>query len=151
MATIAASNMLRDILLVEDNPGDVALTRTALGEARLANPLVVASDGEAAVRLLKSRAAEGSDLPCMIVLDLNLPRLDGREVLSVIKDDPHLRHIPVVVLTSSTAERDIAESYELGVNAYVTKPVGIDDFLGAVREIGTFWLGLVTLPHDQRA
>lgn len=149
MTTTAAINTLRDILLVEDNPGDVALTRAAFEEAKLLNRLVVAGDGEQAVNVLRERAAGAArDLPALILLDLNLPRIDGREVLSIIKEDAALRLIPVIVLTSSSAERDIAESYELGVNAYVTKPLAIDDFLAAVRSIGNFWLTIATLPTD---
>lgn len=147
--TTATLNTLRDILLVEDNPGDVALTRVAFEEAKLLNPLVVAGDGEAAVALLKTRADHGDgELPAMMLLDLNLPRLDGREVLAIVKEDARLKRIPVIVLTSSTAERDIAESYQLGVNAYVTKPLAIDEFLAAVRSIGNFWLTIATLPPE---
>lgn len=137
----------RDILLVEDNPGDVALTRAAIEEAKVANPLVVAKDGEEALAILRGEGQwAGRELPAFILLDLNLPRIDGREVLSVIKRDPKLMHIPVVVLTSSTAERDIIESYDLGVNAYVTKPVEMDEFFRAVRSMGSFWFTVVTLP-----
>lgn len=148
MATTAANSMLRDILLVEDNPGDVALTRAAFEEAKLLNNLIIAADGEQAIDILKARAAAGQELPALVLLDLNLPKVDGREVLSVIKDDPALKPVPVIVLTSSSAERDIAESYELGVNAYVTKPLDIADFLAAVRSIGTFWLTIATLPPE---
>jgi CheY-like chemotaxis protein len=142
--------MLRDILLVEDNPGDVALTRAAFEDAKLLNPLVIASDGEQAVELLRTLAAdESAELPAMILLDLNLPKINGREVLAIVKDDPRLRKIPVIVLTSSAAERDIAESYQLGVNAFVTKPLAIDEFLAAVRSIGNFWLTIATLPPEE--
>lgn len=137
-----------EILLVEDNPGDVALTRAAFEEAKLLNNLIIAADGEQAIDILKARAAAGQELPALVLLDLNLPKVDGREVLSVIKDDPALKPVPVIVLTSSSAERDIAESYELGVNAYVTKPLDIADFLAAVRSIGTFWLTIATLPPE---
>ena len=149
MTTTTTSNALRDILLVEDNPGDVALTKVAFEDAKLLNPLVVAGDGEAAVEMLKRRADQGDgELPAMILLDLNLPKLDGREVLAIVKEDARLKRIPVIVLTSSTAERDIAESYQLGVNAYVTKPLAIDEFLAAVRSIGNFWLTIATLPAE---
>ena len=133
---------LRSILLAEDNPKDVELTLTALGEHNLANEVVVARDGEEALDYLLRRGrfamrAEGN--PAVVLLDLKMPRVDGLEVLRRIKSDEVLRNIPVVMLTSSREERDLIESYRLGVNAYVVKPVAFDQFVEAVREIGVFW------------
>ena len=136
-----------EILLVEDNPGDVRLTREALREGRIANRLSVAGDGDEAMELLRTRLERHVALPALILLDLNLPRRDGRSVLAEIKSDPVLRVIPVVILTSSAAERDILDSYDRQANAYVTKPVDIDEFLGAVRAFENFWLAVVQLPE----
>ena len=136
-----------EILLVEDNPGDVRLTREALREGRIANRLSVAGDGDEAMELLRTRLERHVALPALILLDLNLPRRDGRSVLAEIKSDPVLRVIPVVILTSSAAERDILESYDRQANAYVTKPVDIDEFLGAIRAFENFWLAVVQLPE----
>lgn len=113
------------------------------------NRLVVATDGEQALAMLRREGLyRDQPLPGLILLDLNLPKVDGREVLSHVKRDPALMQIPVVVLTSSRSERDIAETYELGVNAYVSKPVDMDDFFRAARSIGTFWFSVVTLPTE---
>ena len=136
-----------ELLLVEDNPGDVELTREALAEARVRNRLAVVSDGVEALRFLRREGPHaGSPRPDLILLDLNLPRMDGREVLAAIKRDPALRRIPVVVLTTSEAERDILEAYQLHANAYIVKPVDLDQFLGVVRSIESFWLAVVKLP-----
>jgi two-component system, chemotaxis family, response regulator Rcp1 len=135
-----------EILLVEDNPGDVRLTQEALREGRIGNRLTVAADGEEAIALLRDRLASGAACPELILLDLNLPRRDGRAVLAEIKNDPRLRRIPVIVLTSSAAEQDIVESYDRHANAYVTKPIDIDDFLAAIRALEGFWLTVVRLP-----
>jgi two-component system, chemotaxis family, response regulator Rcp1 len=135
-----------EILLVEDNPGDVRLTQEALREGRIGNRLTVAADGEEAIALLRERLASGAACPELILLDLNLPRRDGRAVLADIKNDPQLRRIPVIVLTSSAAEQDIVESYDRHANAYVTKPIDIDDFLAAIRALEGFWLTVVRLP-----
>lgn len=138
-----------EILLVEDNPGDVRLTREALQEARVLNRLHVVSDGVEAVDFLKHRGRHtDAPRPELILLDLNLPRKDGREVLAEIKDDPELKRIPVVVLTTSRAEEDIVRSYNLHANAYVAKPVGMPEFLEAVRSLENFWLAVVTLPDN---
>lgn len=138
-----------EILLVEDNPGDVRLTREALQEARVLNRLHVVSDGVEAVDFLKHRGRHtDAPRPELILLDLNLPRKDGREVLAEIKDDPELKRIPVVVLTTSRAEEDIVRSYNLHANAYVAKPVGMPEFLEAVRSLENFWLAVVTLPNN---
>jgi CheY-like chemotaxis protein len=135
-----------EILLVEDNPGDVRLTQEALREARIENTLTVVGDGESALELLRGRLARDEARPGLILLDLNLPRMDGREVLAELKADARLKVIPVVVLTSSAAERDVVESYERNVNAYVTKPIDIDEFLAAIRALERFWLAVVRLP-----
>lgn len=137
------------ILLVEDNPGDVVLTREALGAARVVNDVHVTADGEEAMAFLRHEGPyRDVPRPDLILLDLNLPRKDGREVLAEIKADPTLRRIPVVVLTTSSAERDILTSYDLHANSYVTKPLDIDEFLSAVRDIEGFWLELVALPSN---
>jgi CheY-like chemotaxis protein len=135
-----------EIFLIEDNPGDVRLTQEAFKEGRIHNTLTVVGDGEAAMETLRDRVAQGTPRPGLILLDLNLPRKDGRQVLAEIKADPALRLIPVVVLTSSAAERDVIESYERNVNAYVTKPIDIDEFLAAIRALEGFWLSVVRLP-----
>ena len=133
---------LNSILLAEDNPKDVELTLTALAENHLANEVVVARDGEEALDYLLRRGrfalrAEGN--PAVVLLDLKMPRVDGLEVLRRIKSDDTLKTVPVVMLTSSREERDLVESYRLGANAYVVKPVGFEQFVDAVREIGVFW------------
>jgi chemotaxis family two-component system response regulator Rcp1 len=136
-----------EILLVEDNPGDVRLTREALKEAKVRNNLAVANDGvEALAYLRRETPHEGAARPDLVLLDLNLPRKDGREVLAEIKADPDLRRLPVVVLTTSTAEQDILESYNLYANCYITKPVDLDQFLAIVTSIEDFWLTIVKLP-----
>lgn len=135
------------ILLVEDSPSDVALTTAALREGRIANDLHVLGDGEAAMAFLRGEGVyERAVRPDLLILDLNLPKKDGREVLAELKSDPELSTIPVIVLTTSSADTDVNRSYELRANAYVTKPVGFDAFLGAIRSIEDFWLELVRLP-----
>jgi CheY-like chemotaxis protein len=133
-----------EILLVEDNPADVRLTIEALKEARVRNRLHVARDGVEALRMLKEPSA-ATPRPDLILLDLNLPRKDGREVLTAIKQDDALRHIPVVVLSTSQAEQDVLHSYRLGANAFITKPVEIDQFFEVVRSLEQFWLAVATL------
>jgi CheY-like chemotaxis protein len=135
-----------EILLVEDNPGDVRLTQEAFREGKIENNLTVMGDGEAAMEMLLGRVARKEPKPGLILLDLNLPRKDGRQVLAELKGNPQLRLIPVIVLTSSAAERDVIESYERNVNAYVTKPIDIDEFLAAIRALEGFWLTVVRLP-----
>lgn len=138
-----------EILLVEDNPGDVRLTIEALKEGKILNNLFVAKDGIEALDYLRRNSDFGdASTPDLIFLDLNLPRKDGREVLSEIKQDPDLRRIPVVVLTTSDAEQDILRSYDLHANCYVTKPVDLDRFLSVVESITDFWLHVVRLPSD---
>ncbi|HEX9097281.1 MAG TPA: response regulator [Candidatus Dormibacteraeota bacterium] len=137
------------ILLVEDNPGDVRLTREALKEAKFRNTVQVVGDGVEALAYLHQQGQySGAIRPHLIMLDLNLPRMDGREVLAAIKKDADLRRIPVVVLSSSEAETDIARAYELHANAYVTKPVDIDHFLQVVKAIEEFWVEIVKLPSQ---
>lgn len=138
-----------DILLVEDNPADIRLTREALHEAKVMNQLHVVTDGEKAMDFLRQTGSPGGPpRPDLILLDLNLPRKDGREVLAEIKEDPQLKRIPVIVMTTSAAEEDIVRSYNLHANAYVTKPVGLPEFFAAVRSLEDFWLAVVTLPHN---
>ena len=136
-----------DILLVEDDPGDVLIAREAFEHNKLQNRLHVAHDGEEGLDYLYRRGAhEDSPRPDLILLDLNLPKYDGRQLLEKIKSDPDLCRIPVVVLTTSSAEEDILRSYNLHANAYVTKPVDIDQFMKAVRQIDEFFVQVVRLP-----
>ena len=133
-----------DILLVEDNPGDVRLTQEALKEAKVRNNLHVVEDGVEAMAFLKREGEYASaPLPDLILLDLNLPRKDGREVLEEIKQDDQLKRVPVVVLTTSQAEEDILRSYNLHANCYVNKPVDLDEFIKIVKSIEDFWLTIV--------
>jgi CheY-like chemotaxis protein len=136
-----------EILLVEDNPGDHRLTKEALHEGKVYNTLHWVRDGVEALDFLKQRGRFGAaPRPDIILLDLNLPKMDGRAVLSEIKQDPGLRAIPVVVLTTSQAEEDVVKSYELHANCYVTKPVDLEKFIVVVQSIDRFWLSVVTLP-----
>ena len=138
-----------EILLVEDNPADVRLTREALKEAKVRNQLHVVGDGVAAMEFLKGEGEyTGAPRPDLILLDLNLPKKDGREVLEEIKADSSLKRIPVVVLTTSQAEEDIVKTYNLHANCYVTKPVDLDQFITIVRSIEDFWLTIVKLPNE---
>ncbi len=135
-----------EILLVEDNPGDVRLTREALKDARVRNNLHVAMDGVEALAFLRKQGKHVTAArPDLILLDLNLPKKNGREVLEEIKQDSALQHIPVVILTTSQAEQDVLESYRLRANAYVTKPVDLEQFLRVVGSIEEFWLEIVKL------
>ncbi|HWL38447.1 MAG TPA: response regulator [Frankiaceae bacterium] len=135
------------ILLVEDSPGDVNLTREALRGAKIANELNVVGDGEAALAYLRQEGEHAdSPRPHLVLLDLNLPRMDGRDVLAAMKADPLLKSIPVVVLTTSSAEVDVLKAYELHANSYVTKPVSFDEFITALRALEGFWLEIVRLP-----
>jgi chemotaxis family two-component system response regulator Rcp1 len=133
-----------EILLVEDNPGDVRLTVEGLKEGKVHNRLQVARDGVEAMAYLRD---PHNSRPDLILLDLNLPRKDGREVLLEIKSDSRLKTIPIVVLTTSRAEQDVLRSYELQANCYITKPVDLEQFMTVVRSIEDFWLTIVTLPH----
>jgi CheY-like chemotaxis protein len=135
-------SMLGRILIVEDDPNDVELTLTALEEYKLANEVVVTRDGEEALDYLYYRGkfkTRSNGNPAVLLLDLKLPKRDGREVLQQIKSDEKLKMIPVVVLTSSHEEKDVVASYKLGVNAYVVKPVDFHEFVNAVKELGVFW------------
>jgi len=144
MHTIPAAPV--EILLVEDNPGDVRLTQEALRDAKVRNHIQVAGDGVEALALLRREGPHAQALrPDLILLDLNLPKKSGREVLEEIKRDESLKHIPVVILTTSQAEQDILESYRLRANAYVTKPVDLEQFLRVVQSIEQFWLEIVKL------
>ncbi len=133
---------LRSILLVEDNANDVELILGALAEYNLANEVIVARDGEEALDYLYHRGQykeRPNGSPCVILLDLKMPKVDGLEVLRTVRADKNLSHVPVVVLTSSREERDLLESYRLGTNAYVVKPVDFSEFVWAVKELGMFW------------
>jgi CheY-like chemotaxis protein len=136
-----------EVLLVEDDPGDVLMTQEAFEEHKVRNHLAVVNDGAEAIAYLR-REGRYADAPRpdLVLLDLNLPRRDGREVLAEIKTDPHLRQIPVVVLTTSQADEDIVRSYQLHANAYVTKPVDFDRFIEVVRQIDEFFVCVVKLP-----
>jgi len=135
------------ILLVEDSPGDVRLTQEVLRDARIANDLHVVGDGEQAMAFLRQEGDYASHpRPDLVLLDLNLPRKDGREVLADLEADPELKAIPVIVLTTSEAEQDILRSYRLAANAYITKPIDLNEFIAVVRSIETFWLTIVRLP-----
>ncbi len=136
-----------EILLIEDNPGDVTLIKEALKEGRALNNLTVLGDGEAALSFLRKEGEYKKSLrPDLVLLDLNMPRKDGREVLAQIKTDPELKHIPVVILTSSEAQQDIINAYNLQANCYITKPVDLKKFFSVVKFIEDFWLNTVKLP-----
>ena len=141
----------KDILLVEDNPDDIELTRIAFDEAKVANRLVVVRDGAEALDYLFARGThagrDAADLPSIVLLDLNLPRVDGREVLQAIREDARTRSLPVVVLTTSTEPFDLESAYALGVNSYIQKPVDFERFVWAVKQVGLYWLVLNT-PRD---
>jgi len=138
-----------EILLVEDNPGDVRLTKEALKEAKVINNLTVLKDGVEALAFLRRQGTyDNAITPHLILLDLNLPKKDGREVLAEIKADETLKRIPVVVLTTSQDEQDIFKSYNLHANCYVTKPVDLEQFMTVVKSIEDFWLGIVMLPKN---
>ena len=139
------------ILMVEDNEGDVLLTTEALKEAKVVTDLHVVRDGVEAVDFLYRRAPySAAPRPDLILLDLNLPRRDGRQVLADIKQDPSLRHIPVVVLTSSSAEQDIVKAYDLHANCYIVKPVDLGSLIEVVKSIESFWLTVVKLPLSEK-
>lgn len=142
------------ILLAEDDPDDRLLTRRALSKSRLANTIHTVEDGEELMEYLRREGKysnpEDAPRPGLILLDLNMPRMDGREALRKIKSDPDLRRIPVIVLTTSEADQDILQSYDLGVNAFVTKPVTFDGLADAIQALGEFWFQIVKLPPSAR-
>jgi len=145
------SSTLINILLVEDNPGDVILTQEAFIEHQLRNDLHVATDGREALAFLRREAGyEDTPRPDIVLLDLNLPGLNGREVLKEIKSDPALKSIPVVVLTTSADEADICEAYRAHANCFITKPVDLDQFLEAIKTVHTFWIEIVKLPPPKQ-
>jgi two-component system, chemotaxis family, response regulator Rcp1 len=139
-----------DILLVEDNPGDVRLTKEALKDAKVLNEIHVARDGVEAMQFVHREGSfANAPMPDLILLDLNLPRKDGREVLAEIKKDPKLQHIPVVVLTTSKADEDIIKTYNLHANAYITKPVDLNRFVEIMHALEEFWFTIVKLPPKE--
>jgi CheY-like chemotaxis protein len=135
---------LMKILLVEDSIADIELTLDALSEAKVANEVAVERDGAAAIRYLQDPSNE---IPDLVILDLNLPRMTGHEVLAAMRSHDAMRRIPVAVLTTSSAEADVAKTYDLGANCFLTKPVDVDQFVHVVQSIDDFWLGLVRLPQ----
>ncbi len=138
-----------EILMVEDNPADVLLTLEALKEVKIRNNVHVVQDGVAAMAFLRREGPYAEvPRPDIVLLDLNLPRKDGREVLAEIKEDPELKRIPVVVLTTSTAEQDILKTYNLHANCYITKPVDLDQFIIVVQSLETFWFTIVKLANE---
>ncbi|WP_431213522.1 response regulator [Puia sp. P3] len=135
------------ILLVDDNEGDILLTREALDDARIINKISIANDGVEAISFLKKDPPfRDTEMPDLILLDINLPKMDGTEVLSIIKNDPELKRIPVIMLTTSSSEKDILASYDNHANCYITKPVDLDRFMDVVRTIENFWISIVKLP-----
>lgn len=135
------------ILLVDDNEGDILLTREALDDARIINKISIAYDGIEAISFLKKRPPyRETETPDLILLDINLPKMNGTEVLSIIKNDPDLKRIPVIMLTTSSAEKDILDSYDNHANCYITKPVDLERFMDVVRTIEDFWISIVKLP-----
>ncbi|MBS1653553.1 MAG: response regulator [Bacteroidetes bacterium] len=135
------------ILLIEDNEGDIVLTKESLTEARIRNKLSIATDGEKALNFLfKENEYTGEETPDLILLDINLPKIDGIEVLKAIKSDEHLKIIPVVMLTTSEAEKDILDAYKNHVNCYITKPINLEKFIDVIKSIENFWLHIVKLP-----
>ena len=137
-----------DILLVEDNPGDVRLTQLALQEAQIYNQLHIARDGEEALNFLYKRGAHtNATRPHLILLDLNLPKRSGREVLQQIKEDPDLKEIPVCILTGSKAQEDVIKSYRLHANCYIVKPVDFNQFVETIKSLQNFWFKLVVIPR----
>jgi chemotaxis family two-component system response regulator Rcp1 len=141
-----------EVLLVEDSPGDVRLTREALKDAKVHINLHVAADGMQAMEFLKREGKyAGVPRPDLILLDLNLPKKDGREVLEEIKENPALQSIPIVILTTSSSEEDVLKSYRLHANCYISKPVDLEGFLTVVKSIDSFWLSIVKLPREVRS
>lgn len=136
-----------DILLAEDNPGDADLAKEALEESKLKNRLYIVSDGQEALDFLHKKGKyQDVPRPDLMLLDLNMPRVDGREVLKIVKEDEDLRSIPIVILTTSRADEDILKSYNLHANCYISKPLDLDKFIEVVNNIENFWISIVTLP-----
>jgi two-component system, chemotaxis family, response regulator Rcp1 len=149
MESIGRDAAAIEVLLVEDSPGDVRLTKEAFKDAKVHINLHVASDGAKAMAFLKCEGEyANAPRPDLILLDLNLPKKDGREVLAEIKENQKLKSIPVVILTTSSSEADILRSYQLHANCYITKPVGLEGFLTVVKSIDSFWLSIVQLPRE---
>ena len=148
MSSMSISRSI-EILLVEDSPGDVRLTQEVLRDGKVSNRLNIVHDGVAALSFLR-REGQYVAAPCpdLILLDLNLPKKDGREVLEVIKSDSSFRRIPVVILTTSQAEEDILKAYDLHANCYITKPIDLEQFIRVIKSIEEFWLSIVKLPQD---
>ncbi|MEP6747355.1 MAG: response regulator [Bacteroidota bacterium] len=139
------------ILLVEDNAGDILLTTEALEEGKLVNRISVVTNGDEAIDFLsKNGKYENAASPDLILLDINLPRKNGHEVLKYIKESNELKHIPVIMLTTSSSEKDIVSSYQHSANCYITKPVDIHDFMHAIAKLGDFWINIVTLPKSDQ-
>lgn len=148
MRAVAVSRVF-EILLVEDNPGDVRLAQEALRDSKIPSRLNVVSDGEEAMAFLRQQGRyQGCPRPQLILLDLNLPRKDGCEVLAEIKEDPLLRRIPVLVLTTSRAGQDVTRAYDLHANCYIAKPLDLDQYIAVVHSFEQFWLQIATLPSD---
>lgn len=137
------------ILLVEDNEGDIVLTKEALADAKIKNEVVVVRDGEQALTHLNTRKDRPHMLPDLVLLDINLPRIDGKEVLQAIKNDEVLKKIPVVILTTSSSDQDIREAYNKHANCFITKPVDLDKFFDVVKMIEDFWITIVKLPPKE--
>jgi CheY-like chemotaxis protein len=149
--TFESQSDLVDILLVEDNAGDVRLTKEVLRDSKVRNNLMVAVNGDEALCCLRKQGKyKDANRPDLILLDLNLPIKDGRQVLAEIKEDPDLKRIPVVILTTSKAEEDILKTYNLHANCYVTKPVDLDQFVTVVKSLEDFWLAIVKLPNHKQ-
>lgn len=145
--TIQRKSRPAEIMLVEDNFGDVLLTRKAFSRGKIANNITVATDGEMAVNMLRRAFShENIPLPDIILLDINLPKLSGKDVLRIIKSDMKLRHIPVIIMTSSMSETDVIKSYNLHANGYIIKPVSLDKFADVISGIELFWFTLVVMP-----
>jgi CheY-like chemotaxis protein len=143
-----ASHALASILMVDDNPGDVRLTTEALRETGVRAEITAVHDGVEAMAYLRRQPPwAGQATPALVLLDLNLPRMDGRAVLRAIKGDTALRRIPVVVLSTSQAPMDVSDAYDLGANCYIVKPIDLDEFVGVLRDIERFWLGRASLPQ----
>jgi len=146
---MTTSAKLAEILLVEDNEGDIELTREAFNDARFRNNLCIVEDGEKALDFLfKRNGYEDAVTPDIVLLDLNLPKVDGREVLETIKNDAELKRIPTIILTSSMADKDVLESYDLHANCYIVKPVNAIKFIDVVRNVENFWVDVVCLPSE---